>query len=348
MREMWEKVVKQIREGVKEGRELSYGEGEIGITSLLSCPLKAKLRKEHPDISASAVEIDDGYLWEQQVKSALSEVFGGKFEDEKDLVDEVEGLKIRGHLDCFIELEDKVIGIELKSPKAVLLKKFPEDESLIDGVFLIDEEGEYIVHNPLYYTQAKIQKHILKKMYPDKEVEQFLFYKAPVRRGRFEKKLYILAPVKEDITEEEYKELARKFKEDKSPRYPNECTSYCEFYRAGVCEGKEFSYEDKDSSGLDQETKELLREYRELQSQLKTLETLLRKKLKGSVKFGGREIGWVPKKTIKLKEDRVAFLLPPERIPEFFTVKWNRKEELIKEFGEEVVEEIKEERVWRL
>lgn len=344
----WEEVIKRIREKTREGRELEYKEGEVGITSLLQCPLKVELRKKYPDITASAVEIDDGYLWEQQVKGVLREIFCGNFKEEYELIDEIEGQKIRGHLDCMVESEKDVIGIELKSPRAILLKEIPPPEELIDGVFLIDEDERYVIHNELYYKQAQIQKHILRKMYPNKEVEQFLFYKAPVRRGRFEKKLYILAPVKEDITEEEYKELARKFKEDKSPRYPNECTSYCEFYRAGVCEGKEFSYEDKDSSGLDRETKELLREYRELQSQLKILEALLRKKLKGSVKFGGREIGWVPKKTIKLKEDRVAFLLPPERIPEFFTVKWSKKEELIEEFGEEVVEEVKEERVWRL
>lgn len=66
------------------------------------------------------------------------------------------------------------------------------------------------------------------------------------------------------------------------------------------------------------------------------------------MRFGGREIGWVSRKTIKLSEEKVAFFLPPERIPEFFQIRWNRKEDLIKELGEEVVEEVKEERVWRL
>ena len=349
--EIWKKVVEKIREDVKEGRELEYREGEIGITALLSCPLKVELRKQHPDIEAVAVEIDDGFLWEQQAKSALRSVvegIGGVFEEEKDLVDEVEGLRIRGHLDCFAEFSDEVWGIELKSPKAVLLKKLPEEDLLLKGVFLIDEKGEYVINNPLYYKQAQVQKHILKKLYPEKQVRQFLFYKAPVRRGRFEKKLYILVPVNEDITEEEYRELVRKFKEDRSPRYPNECTSYCEFYRCGLCEGKEFEAEDMEASYLDKETKDLLREYREMQAQLKTLENLLKKKLKGSVKFGGREIGWVLKKTIKLDEEKVAFTLPPERIPEFFQIKWNKKEDLIRELGEDVIEEIKEERVWRL
>ena len=349
--EIWKEVVRKIRGEVKEGRDLFYKEGEIGITSLLSCPLKVELRKKHPEVEAVAVEIDDGYLWEQQAKSALRSVVeeaGGRFEEEKDLVDEVEGLKIRGHLDCFAEFRNEVWGVELKSPKAIVLKKFPEDEKLISGVFLIDEEAEYVINNTLYYKQAQIQKHILKKLYPEKEVRQFLFYKAPVRRGRFEKKLYILVSVKEDISEEEYKELARRFKEDRSPRYPNECVSYCEFYRQGLCEGKEFECEDMGASFLDKETKELLREYRELQSQMKTIENLLKKKLKGSVRFGGREIGWVSRKMIKLNEEKVAFLLPPERIPEFFQVKWSRKEDLIRELGEEVVEEVKEERVWRL
>lgn len=339
---MWEEVIKRIREEVKKGRELSYKEGEIGITSLLSCPIKTELRRKHPEIEASAVEIDDGYLWETQVKSVLREMFGERLEEEKELADEVEGVMIRGHLDCCIDLGDRIIGIELKSPKAILLKKIPEDQ---DGVFLMDENGEYVLHNPLYFTQAQVQKHILKKMYPDKEVQQFLFYKGPVRRGNFEKKLYILALVKEDITEEEYRELVRRFKEDRSPRYPNECTAYCEFYRAGVCRGVEFPYTD---GGIDQETKELLREYRKLQSQLKNIESMLKRKIRGAVKLGGREIGWTLKKTIKLKEDRVAFLLPPERIPEFFAVRWNKKEDLIREFGNEIIEEVREERVWKL
>ncbi|WP_457601584.1 hypothetical protein [Hydrogenivirga sp.] len=347
-KEMWTEIVKKIREDTKDGRELVYKDGEIGITSLLSCPLKVKFRKERPDISPTAVEIDDGYVWEGQVKKALRSIFGNRFEEEKDLVDEVEGLKIRGHLDAFIELDDKVIGIELKAPKALILKEFPSNEELIDGVFLIDEEGKYVVHNPQYYLQARIQKHILEKLYPDKKVEQYLFYKAPVRRGSFERKVYVLAPVRDSISEEEYRELARRFREDPSPRYPNECSSYCEFHRAGVCEGREYKYEDTDVSRLDGETKELLREYREIQSQLKSIETLLRKKIKGSVRFGGREIGWVPKKTIKLREDKLVSLIPTEKIPEFFVVRWNKKEELIREFGEEIVEEVKEDRVWRV
>ena len=351
MREIWEEVIRTIREEVKEGRTLEYGEEEVGITSLLSCPLKVELRKRHPDVEAVAVEIDDGYLWEQQAKSALRSVVeraGGVFEEERDLVDEVEGLRIRGHLDCLAEFSDEVWGVELKSPKAVILRRFPKEGELVNGVFLVDEDGEYVINNPLYYKQAQIQKHILEKLYPRKKVRQFLFYKAPVRRGRFEKKLYILVPVRENIGEEEYRELVRKFIEDKSPRYPNECVSYCEFYRQGLCEGKEFECEDTDVSSLDRETKDLLREYRELQSQMKMLETLLKKKLKGGVKFGSREIGWVQKRTIKLNEKKVVSLLSPERIPEFFQIKWNKKEDLIRELGEEIVEEVKEERVWRL
>lgn len=343
------KVVKRIREEVKDGRELFYGEGEVGITSLLSCPIKWELRKKYPDVEAVAVEIDDGFVWEQQAKSSLRKVVeesGGRFEEEKELACEVDGLRIRGHLDCFAEFEDEVWGIELKSPKALVLRKFPEEERLIDGVLLIDEEGEYVINNPLYYRQAQIQRYILKKLYPEKRVRQFLFYKAPAKRGRWEKKLYVLVPVKEEISEEEIREVVRRFREEKSPRYANECESYCEFFRQGLCEGKEFRFED--SSSLEEEVRELLREYRELQSQLRTIESLLKKKLKGSVRIGGREVGWVVRKVVKVSEEKVAFLLPPERIPEFFMLRWNRKRELIEELGQEIVEGVEEERVWRI
>lgn len=351
MENVWVDVVRKIREGVKEGRELEYEEGEVGITSLLSCPLKVELRKKHPEVESAAVEIDDGYLWEQQVQSALRKVvssMGGVFIKEKELVDEVEGLKIRGHLDCVAEFSNEVWGIELKAPKALILKKFPKDEELLGGVFLIDTNGEYVINNSLYYKQAQIQKHILKKLYPDKVIRQFLFYKAPVRRGSYERKLYVLVSVDEDISESEYKRIVKRFINDKSPRYPNECTSYCEFYKIGLCGGKEVVYEDTSASELDKETKELLGEYRKLQSQLKMLEALLKKKLKGSVRFGSKEIGWVPKKVIKLKEEKVLDLLGLHRIPEFYILRWNKKEELIRELGEEIVEEVKEERVWKL
>jgi len=344
------KVIKRIRDNVREGREVSYGEGEVGITSLLSCPIKAELKKKYPDVEPVAVEIDDGYVWEQQAKTALRSVVeesGGRFEEEKDLVDEVDGIKIRGHLDCFVEFENEVWGIELKSPKAIILKKFPEEEKLTDGVFLLDN-GEYVINNPHYYLQARIQKYLLKKHYPDKKVYQFIFYKAPVRRGRYEKKLYILVPVEDDITREEYREIVRKFKEDKSPRYPNECVSYCEYYRQGLCEGREFSYDDGDTSILDGEVKELIREYRDLQSQMKTIESILKRKIKGSVKFGGKEIGWVTKEVVDLDVEKIISLLPPEELSEFFMVKWTKKDDIVRRLGEEVVKEIRTERRWVL
>lgn len=337
-------VVERIRKEVREGRELFYGEGEVGITSLLSCPLKVELKRRYPEVEVEAVEVDEGFLWEKQVKPVLRSVveeMGGVFEEEKELVDEVEGVKVRGHLDCFVEFPKEVWGIELKSPKLLLLKKLPES---FEGVFWVDEEG-LVLNNPLYLLQARVQKHLLKKLYPNKEVKQFLFYKAPVKRGRYERKLYVLVPVKEDLSEEEYRELLRRFQEDKSPRYPSECSSYCEFFRRGLCEGKEFRYEDGD---LDGETRDLLREYRELQSQIKQVENLLKKRIKGEVKVGDAVLGWVRRKVVKVDEGKVLQLLPTERIPEFFQLKGSKKEELVKELGESVVEEVREERVWKL
>jgi len=169
---MFEQLVEKIRQESKEGRVLTYIEGAIGITALLSCPLKWELCRTY-DVEPTAVEIDDGFVWERQVKSALKELYGDAVQEEKDLFYEIEGTLIHGHLDCFIELEDEVIGIELKAPKYILLKDIPQ--GIKDGLY--EDEG-LVIHNSVYLTQAKIQRFILGRLYPHKKVRQYLFYKS--------------------------------------------------------------------------------------------------------------------------------------------------------------------------
>lgn len=333
---MWKEVIKKIRDKAKEGRELSYMDGAIGITSLLQCPLKWELSQRY-DIKAESVEIDDGFVWERQVKDTFKELFGS-VEEEKDLIYEVDGYRIHGHLDLFVENSDDVIGIELKSPKFLLLREIPKD---IENGLLLDDCG-IVIHNPQYYTQAMIERFLLERLYPEKKVRVFLFYKALCRHRTFSQKLYVVSEVKESIKEEELRELLKKFHEDKSPRYPNECESYCVFYKEGLCEGRAYT----DGKNNDGNALELLKEYRALQSDLKLLETHLKKAIRTSLKFGNKEIGWVKREVKELDIKKILAL--PLNHEEYLTVKWQRKDELIKNFGEELVKEVREEWVWRL
>ena len=340
---MWEKIVEKLKEKAKEGRELCYSPGAIGITALLYCPKKWELRQKHPEVQATGVEIDDGFIWEKQVKEVLKEIFPDGFEEEKTLKFEMEGVKLEGHLDAFIELEDKVIGIELKSPKYILLKEFPETQD--DVLF---DDGKIVFMNDIYVLQARIQYFLLKKLYPHKEVEQYIFAKALCRKGNLSKKFYVVYRVKEPVSEEELRQLIKRFKEDKSPRFPKECEYYCEFYRQKLCSGEEFRGKSNDMGSSHENVKELLKTYRQLQSDLKNLELQLKKSLRGSLKVGNREIGWVKKKVIKLNTSKILNLLPRDRIPQFFQLKSGAAERLIQIFGKEIVEKEEEKLFWRL
>lgn len=229
----WERVIEKIREKTKEGRKLEYSPDAIGITALLYCPLKWELRKKYPEIEAQAVEVDDGFLWEKQVKEVLKELFSNNFEEEKVLRYQTQGIKLEGHLDAFVEFPEKVVGIELKSPRMVFLKEFPETNDTV-----LYDDGKVVVMNEIYLLQAKIQKFLLEKLYPHKKVQQFIFAKTLCKKANRSKKFYIIYEVKGAISEEEFKELIRRFKEDKSPRFEKECEYYCEYFRRGICSGR--------------------------------------------------------------------------------------------------------------
>lgn len=335
---MWQELVEHIKKQTKEGRELSYTDGFIGITALLHCPLKWELSRGY-DVDVSAVEIDDGFVWERQVKESLKELYGEKFKEEFDLIDEELGL--HGHLDCLVEEEDRVIGIELKAPKFLLFREPYTGEGT-----LFYDDGR-VIHNELYLTQARIEKALLKRLFPDKKVELYLFYKALCKSGLWNRKLYVVSEIKEEQAEEEIKKLIERFHTDKSPRYAGECENYCAFHKLGLCEGKEFKPEEI----KEEEKKEvlsLLKHYRALQSDLKSLEFVLKKKLKGSIRFGDKEIGWIKRKSVELNKERVLELLDREELKEYVLINWQKKGELIKRFGGQVVKEEKEILEWRI
>lgn len=328
-------LVEKIQAKSKEGRELVYTDGAIGITSLLHCPIKHELAKEY-DIKADAVEIDDGFVWERQVKESLRELYGESFKDEFDLITEVGGYKLHGHLDCFVEQEDTVIGIELKAPKTLLFRQPYTGESLFY------DDGR-VVHNDIYLTQARIEKFLLKKLFPEKEVRVFLFYKALCKAGTWSRKLYVVSEVKDEITEEELLRLIERFYTDKSPRYANECTQYCEFYRQGLCEGKEFREEEKE----DKELYDLVKHYRALESDLRVLEAQLKRRLRGSIVIGGKAFGWIRKRIVEVDKERLMELLSKEELKDYLVVDWRKREELIERFGDEIVKEVREKLEWR-
>lgn len=334
---MWQEVIEKLRESVKKGRELSYEDGAIGITALLHCPIKWSLAKSY-DLDPESVEVDDGFVWEHQVKGVLKELFGEHFQEEKDLIVEVGGYKLHGHLDCFIEKEDEVIGIELKAPKVLLIK-----EPYNDGVFLVDDGR--VVHNEVYLKQAKIERAVLEMLYPHKRVRMYLFYKSLCKAGAWSKKLYVVSEIKESMSMEEVQELLRRFHEDKSPRYQRECEGYCVFYKEGLCEGRPVNPEEPAD-----ETKrrfyELLRYYRALQSDLKNIEVQLKKMLKGSIVIGSREVGWVKRKTYEIDLEKL-FLLERNAL-DYLMVKPLKKQELLQRHGAKIVKDEKEEVFWRV
>lgn len=330
-------LVERIQAKSKEGRELNYTEGAIGITALLHCPLKWELSQKY-DIETSAVEIDDGFVWEKQVKESLRELYGEAFKEEFDLITEIGEYKLHGHLDCFVEDGNTVIGIELKAPKTLLFK-----EPYTDKETIFYDDGR-VVHNDIYLTQAKIEKLLLKKLFPEKEVKVYLFYKALCKSGTWSRKLYVVSEVRDEITEEELLRLVERFHTNKSPRYPNECTQYCEFYRQGLCEGKEFREEQEVA---DKELYDLIKHYRALESDLRMLSAQLKRKLKGSIVIGGKELGWIRRKTIEVDKDKLMELLNKEELKNYLVVDWRKKDELIERFGNHIVKEVKEILEWR-
>ncbi|MFN3263294.1 MAG: hypothetical protein ACK42C_00150 [Aquificaceae bacterium] len=331
---MWQEIVRNIREKAGNGRELSYQDGAIGITALLHCPIKWELSQKY-DLKAESPEIDDGFVWEGQVKSALKELFGSAVEEEKDLIYKVGDYTLHGHLDVFVEKEDEVIGIELKAPKFLLLKAIPESD---DGLLMDDG---IVIHNPVYLKQAQIQRFLLERLYPHKRVRQYLFYKALCKHKNFSRKLYVVSEVRESISEEELIALVRAFHEDKSPRYVEECEKYCVFYKEGLCEGKAFKGDAYEPYAL-----ELLREYRTLQADLKLLESHLKKAIKGTLKIGGKELGWVEREVVEL--DIKKLLEKIDNPEEYLQVKWQKRDLLISQYGKEIVKSTRKERVWKL
>lgn len=331
--EMIREMIKESRQIVTEDRKLRYEPDEIGITALLQCPLKFEFRKKYPEIKTESAAADDGYRFEYVIKNAFKRAAGEKFKEEVELPYQVLGQKIRGHLDCLIEFNDEVIGFELKAPQLILLKKIPPKEFLERNI-LIDTEREedFLIVNPVYKTQAKIEKFLLSELYPDKDVRLFLFQFGICKHGSFIRKLYTFYEV-ESIKKSDLEYLVLKFLHEKGPRFKNECESYCAYNlicdRAGERESVTYDL-DKFSEVADPGLKEfvsLYKEYCMLKEQMTGLEKLMQKTISGSCIIGGREVGWIEREKVNYDIDLIVKWLTEKKVPlsEFLNVTTSSK-----------------------
>ena len=327
-------------------RELQYREGAYGITELLSCPIKAEIRRELEkagiELEMECQEIEDGFLYENLVKLSLAKKFGEKFEAEKTLPLDIqvdgEVFKIDGHLDCFVDYdEDVVVGIEVKHTNLnfdnELTGKPPQ-------VIVLDPNDRRRINvNYRYFLQTKIQRFILQNLYPDKNVETYLLVKTQLRTRYRLGKTTIILPVTESVTEEELKNLCRLFMTDKRPRAGWEC-KLCVYREKGYCTGHD---EVSEVEELTEDNTELiyslLERRKELLQELKSVEEQLKKLLSGkTVRWNGQEVGWVKKVSYTYNLPLLAELIKKKGLKavDYFQVKSSKIKELEKLLGEEI------------
>jgi len=327
-------------------RELEYREGAYGITELLSCPIKAEIRreleKEGVELEIESQEIEDGFLYENLVKLALAKRFGEKFEAEKTLPFdlEVEGkeFKIDGHLDCFVTYDDDtVVGIEVKHTNLSFDNELTGKPPQV--IVLDSNDRRRININYRYFLQAKIQRFILQKLYPDKRIETYLLVKTQLRTKYRLGKTTIILPVTESVTEEELKNLCKLFLTEKKPRAGWEC-KLCTYKEKGYCSGHK---EVKEVEELVEDNTELiyslLERRKELLAEIKSIEEQLRKLLSGrKVTWNGQEVGWVRKVSYTYNLPLLAELIKRKGLKavDYFQVKSAKVKELEKLLGDEI------------
>lgn len=322
-------IISELNNSITSEREKSFEENEerdensVGISSLLSCPIKYKLRKQYEDVykelSSDSLEIHDGFLFERDIKSILKQLFGSKFQDEVDLIyemkiDEKNTVKIHTYLDCLIELDDFVIAIELKHPKVMVISDFKFEEKFRKSneyIFIINDDE--VIQNSKYITQAKIEKFILEKtLFKDKKVYQFLFYKTLLVGFSLTKKAYLIYEVKDSITEKELYKICDNFLNGKKPNSIFECsycpfalTNYCNYFKNNkvfeVIEEIETIYnylndnQNPNKELIEKDFWRLYGVYKNLEKSINVVKSILLNKLKSKslIKLkDGRKIGW--------------------------------------------------------
>jgi len=343
-------LIQRISEDVREGRELTYTENAIGITSLLNCPVKSELRKQVGDIaSVTSVEIEDGFLWEQQVKKALLNIFGSDIvKEELVLSYEYDGIRIEGHVDVVLIFDAYVVGLELKAPKYLLLKRIPNDNKDVVGHTLLSQGEKFVYMPDTYVLQSRIQNYLLRRTYPDKQVYTFLFVKTLLVKGGYARKFYVVYDTNDrELTEEEIRKLIKRYKDNNGPTFAYECM-FCQYFDFGLCDGHIYEPPIVLSTDIDEETKDLLREYYQVREYLKRIETQLKKKVKGTIVLrDGRKIGWVKTRKRNIDIKRLIEVIGPEKSSRYLTVKPGLQSELARQYPGLVTSE-EEHVIWTL
>jgi CRISPR/Cas system-associated exonuclease Cas4 (RecB family) len=329
MEKMFESLVHDMSEALVENRNLEYSENAVGITSLLYCPRKVTLRKEHPEIKSYGLEIDDGFLFENQVKNALYRRWPQYTVDEYvALYESKKGPNVEGHVDVVVQGKKTLLGIECKHTK-ILEHNLPYGCIKEDDVLIKDPElVERIYISPSYIEQAAIQKHLMSRQQP-KSVKHYLFIKTMMNiPGLGYKKMYILRETREKYTDEKLDRKIDQFCTDPRPRFSWEC-AFCAYRKHDLCEGvkADFSTKKYGFSDLDPKTVEALERYEDLYAQMVQVEDYLKKALQGkSLEIPGksgrkRKIGWVEYTNYNWDLRKVFDLLGPD-ILGYLQVNW--------------------------
>ena len=325
-------------------RELEYREGAYGVTELLSCPVKAEIRRELKEagveLPVESQEIEDGFLYENLVKLALASLYGEKFTPEKllsyDLEVDGEVFKIDGHLDCFLEFDDKVVGIELKHTNLNFDNELTDKPPQL--IVLPPNDRSRINLNYRYYKQVQIQRHLLEKLYPHKKVETYLMVKTQLRTKYKLGKTTVVLPVTESVTEEELKNLCRLFRTEKKPRARWEC-KLCAYREHGYCSGHEETVEAEElTEDRSELVTSLLSRRKELLAELKMIEDQLKKLISGSVTWNGQQVGWIEKVSYTYDLPKLSKLLKAKglKAADYFQVKTAKIKELEELLGDEI------------
>ena len=294
-----ENVLRQLVETISlstaENREITYSENAIGITALIFCPLKVEFRRSHPEIKSRSTEIDDGYLFEKQVKEAATRLFGKRTLIEPSIPYESrQNVRIEGHPDLLIIGKKKILVLECKAPNFL----FSNISGAEDIIFC--KNGQTVSIPPHYLLQSRIQKFLVQNYFTDKEVIHYIFAKALIRRDAKFKKAYIFHETQTSATKEEMEYLIEKFLNEKSPRYPWECR-YCPYREAGLCQGKDPTPFETRQMEIPTELKSLISSYAEAYQNLKEIEAALKDAFPTNthieVDVNGRKkkIGWITK-----------------------------------------------------
>jgi len=340
-------------------RELEYEENSYGITEIISCPVKAKLRRQGIEVEVKNIEIADGFGFENMFKLAVMEYFGiDKVEPEKLLEYEVildngEKFKINGHLDIFIDLREeknKIIGLELKD--TILHFDNSEFGAPPPFKFIAPNESHKFNISSKYILQAKIQRKILEHMYPNVDIETYLIIKTNLRTKSKLRKSILIYPVTESISDEQLKEIVKYFVENEKPRLVYEC-KLCPYKQEGYCKGYNIEELENDKSiqlddlnqSKEQYIYELLERRENLLKELKQVEEQIKKSINGSINYKGKEVGWV--ESVK-REYNIRLInkilrdkgVPSQKRAEFFIFNWRKFDELKKLLDEEELKKV--------